>query len=655
MDISLPQLRKHALHLVSASKPRLASLTAVAIAATLLAGCPGKQATPPKSGLGFGALPTADASGAKPDRFLIPGADADKDGVTDDRERAMHSQPDDPDSDKDGFADGFEDRFADFGFRITEADTDGDADGLTDAYEKSIGSNPGSVDTDGDRYSDIDEDLNRRYGFDPVVKTVDSDFDGLSDALEAQLKSLPDNPDSNGDGIGDFDAYAADQPPNGPPLKGGLGELIGITYSDAMGAALLAMRKGSAFPPALGSQLPYPDITARITAGAIGPSAALMQRSLYNPHNSPGLYPTYAEIERELYKIADTYDGNPGPLLVRLFYWTGQTQDTCARRKPQGGRRIYALKVSANPDQNDPEPEIALLGVHHARELIAGTHTLTLLHTLTDGYANDPVIRKLVDKREVWVIPVVNPNGYDRAVSNNLEWRKNARLEKGQEKDECGIDVNRNYGFDHVSNFPASQRKNLPDVGNTGVDTVTGNLRIDSETYPGPTGFSEVETQAVRGLAHSQFLTRKKREVDGLVCALSWHSFGGVVGHPMGHAPIAPGTGLAPGHAAQFNNLTQTMASASAYTNVKDGFPSLTTVDNCSYPGYAVYGDANDWMYKDKGTFSVLIESYSVAERGGCPVGTLPQKFYPQDAATRDAVAKHNVQAALAMLERCPP
>ncbi|GGD56105.1 M14 family metallopeptidase [Pseudoxanthomonas indica] len=659
MDRLLPQLRKHFLHHsfrpAGIATPRLLSLMAVAIAAVLLAGCPGKQATPPKAGTGFGSLPTADASGGKPDRFQTPGADADKDGLTDDREHAMRSKPDDPDTDKDGFVDGFEDRFADFGFRLIEADSDRDGDGLTDAHEKAIGSDPVSVDTDGDGYSDFDEDLNRYYGFDPVVKTVDTDFDGLSDTLEAQLKSAPDNPDSNGDGIGDFDAYTADQPPNGPPLKGGLGELIGITYSAEMGAALQEMRKGGAFPATLANQLPYPDVTARITHSAIRPSAALMQRSLYNPHNSPGLYPTYAELEQELYKIADQYDGNPGPLLVRLFYWSGQTQDTCAGRESKGGRRIYALKVSANPDQNDPEPEIAFLGVHHARELITGTHTLTLLHTLTDGYASDPAIRKLVDKREVWVIPVVNPNGYDRAVSNQVTWRKNTRLEKGQDPGRCGIDINRNYGFAHVSTFPPAQRKTLPNVGNTGVDTATGNLMIDSETYPGMAGFSEVETQAVRGLAHSQFLTRKKREVDGLVCALSWHSFGGVVGHPMGHAPIAPATGITPGQEVPFNHLTQSMASASAYTNVKDGFPSLTSVDNCSYPGYAVYGDANDWMYKDKGTFSVLIESFSVAERGGCPVGTIPQMFYPQNAASRDAVAKNNVQAALAMIERCPP
>jgi murein tripeptide amidase MpaA len=123
------------------------------------------------------------------------------------------------------------------------------------------------------------------------------------------------------------------------------------------------------------------------------------------------------------------------------------------------------MKISANPAANDPEPEVAFLGVHHAREMISGVATMHLLHTLADGYAaNKPQIRKLVDTREVWVIPVVNPNGYDRAAIDNIAWRKNTRWEKGQMKF-CGVDINRNYAFDHVTNFPAAQRAQLPSVG----------------------------------------------------------------------------------------------------------------------------------------------------------------------------------------------
>jgi carboxypeptidase T len=249
------------------------------------------------------------------------------------------------------------------------------------------------------------------------------------------------------------------------------------------------------------------------------------------------------------------------------------------------------MKVSANPSQNDPEPEIAFLGVHHARELITALHSLRLLHTLTDNYATDSNVRNLVDTREVWVIPVVNPNGYERAVGNQVDWRKNTRLAT-QSQIRCGVDLNRNYAFGHVTVFPPAIRATLPDVDRSGVDPSTGNLMPDYESYPGPSSFSEVETQAVRGLAHSQFLTRE--EVDGLVCMLDWHSLGGVVGHPMGHPPQPPTTGLDPPDVGPFGHLTLAMANAAAYVDVKDGFSGLSTVNGCPYQGFHVYGDSID-------------------------------------------------------------
>jgi hypothetical protein len=216
------------------------------------------------------------------------------------RERALRSNPDDPDTDTDAFSDGFEDRLADFGFDLVQPTEDRDRDGLPDNREAELGTNPDAPDSDGDGWGDFDEELNHYFGFDPHTKTLDADFDGLGDGLEQRLGSSPEQVDINGDGINDFMAYSADKSPVGPPLNKGLGELIGIPYSPAMGRALESIREGGAFPPDLARELPYPDVTAPVLGQNIRPSAALMQRSLYNPHNSPALYPTYAEIEKDL-------------------------------------------------------------------------------------------------------------------------------------------------------------------------------------------------------------------------------------------------------------------------------------------------------------------------------------------------------------------
>ena len=170
--------------------------------------------------------------------------------------------------------------------------------------------------------------------------------------------------------------------------------------------------------------------------------------------------------------------------------------------------------MSANPQQNDPEPEVAYLGVHHGRELITAYQTMRLLHALTDGYGSDNQITKLVDTREVWVIPVVNPNGYERAVGSQIDWRKNTRGSGEAEALRHRPQPQRRFrppehvhpGATDVATRHRPERRQYDDR----------NLDPDSDMFPGPAPFSEVETQAVRGLAHSQFLTRQKHEVDGM-------------------------------------------------------------------------------------------------------------------------------------------
>jgi hypothetical protein len=113
---------------------------------------------------------------------------------------------------------------------------------------------------------------------------------------------------------------------------------------------------------------------------------------------------------------------------------------------------------------------------------------MRFLHTLTDRYASDPGIADLVNSREVWVIPVVNPNGYDRAanVASQIDWRKNTHLVPGQTPGRCGVDVNRNYGFEHIAGFAPAVRKTLPSASLNGVNPTTGSLVPDMDTYPGP-------------------------------------------------------------------------------------------------------------------------------------------------------------------------
>jgi hypothetical protein len=416
-----------------------------------------------------------------------------------------------------------------------------------------------------------------------------------------------------------------------------------------MGDALDSIRKGGSFPESLAGELPYPRVTRPLAAvPTVRPSAALMQRSLFNPHDSPGIYEPYNDIVSKLFAIASEFDGNPGPDIVRIFQWSQRTIEDFERP----GRIIYALKISDNPGVNEQEPEVAFLGMHHARELVTTSITTRLIHDLTKGYAaGDPQIRKRVDNAEIWVIPVVNPNGYERALTAQADWRKNTRRVSAQQT-RLGVDLNRNYGFAHATTLTQAQRAALDwrTRDSNGI-LDNGNFDIDNPQYPGTAPFTEVETQAVRGLAHNHFATEPRDQVDGLICSLSWHTYGGVVGHPLGHKPIPPATDLSGAERTFLGDFTDGIAGAVGfgYKNIKDGFRNLSTSNGDTINGYSVFGDSDDWLFKDKHTWAVLIEAFSPQE------GLVGFNFNPTSAAGRDALTLHNFQGALKLIETCRP
>jgi hypothetical protein len=144
-------------------------------------------------------------------------ADSDDDGLGDAQETNGPTDPTNPDSDGDGLLDGSE--VNEHGTEPTNPDTDGDGlddgsevagdtdptssdsdqDGLSDGEEQSIGSDPTTPDTDKDGLTDGKE---VSVGSDP--KQSDSDNDGLSDAREVnELSTDPINRDTDRDGLSD--------------------------------------------------------------------------------------------------------------------------------------------------------------------------------------------------------------------------------------------------------------------------------------------------------------------------------------------------------------------------------------------------------------------------------------------------------------------
>ncbi|MDZ7376576.1 MAG: M14 family zinc carboxypeptidase, partial [candidate division KSB1 bacterium] len=144
--------------------------------------------------------------------------------------------------------------------------------------------------------------------------------------------------------------------------------------------------------------------------------AFLLSNSLCQNGNpgdpNAGLYHTYSELEAELQDLAKNH-----PAIAQLSS-LGRSHE---------GRELWALNISDQVDNDESEPAIILLGAHHAREWISVEVPLLIARFLIEQYGVDTTVTRLVDQVEIWVVPMVNPDGHQHSVTTDRLWRKNRR------------------------------------------------------------------------------------------------------------------------------------------------------------------------------------------------------------------------------------
>jgi carboxypeptidase T len=283
-----------------------------------------------------------------------------------------------------------------------------------------------------------------------------------------------------------------------------------------------------------------------------------------------GQYHTYAETESMLDSLASEY-----PSLTRI-----DTLGTSIE-----GRLIRAIKISDNPDVDDGEAEVLIMGCHHARELMSVEVPLLLAEYLLDNYGNNQEITGLVDDRQIWIAPMINPDGHVYVQNNHggnwwTWWRKNRR-DNGDGS--YGADPNRNYGY------------------MWGYDNTGSSPDPSSDVYRGTGPFSEPETQAVR-----DFCTEHEFSV-----GLSYHSYSELIIFPWGYSPL-----YTEDHEL-FLTLADTLQKGNGYTR---GNVAMGTI-------YPTNGDTDDWAYgedTEKNRFlCYTVELNSYQEGGFAPPESL--------------------------------
>ncbi len=266
------------------------------------------------------------------------------------------------------------------------------------------------------------------------------------------------------------------------------------------------------------------------------------------PAPDAGLYHTYSEMNSEIHSLAAAY-----PAIAKVTSLGTSIE----------GRDLWAVKISDNVGQDEEEPAIVLMGAHHAREWISVETPFLIAKYLLEKYASNSQIKEYVDNAEIWIVPMVNPDGHQYSVTTDRLWRKNRR-DNGDGS--FGVDLNRNYA------------KEWGGPGSSG-DTF-------SETYRGPSPFSEPESQACR-----DFLQKASPRA-----LISYHSYSQLVLFPWGYTNSpAPDKAL-------LQSLAVTLANKIKAVHGKTYTPQQSSAL------YLASGDTTDWLYWLLGVPAFTIE-----------------------------------------------
>jgi len=86
------------------------------------------------------------------------------------------------------------------------------------------------------------------------------------------------------------------------------------------------------------------------------------------------------------------------------------------------GRGIYMLKISDNVNVNEDEPDIFIIGCHHAREWISVEIPLMYAQYLLENIDTDPDVRKAVEGTQIYILPLLNPDGLEYSIKSYRYW-----------------------------------------------------------------------------------------------------------------------------------------------------------------------------------------------------------------------------------------
>ncbi|XP_069019218.1 carboxypeptidase A1-like [Embiotoca jacksoni] len=227
------------------------------------------------------------------------------------------------------------------------------------------------------------------------------------------------------------------------------------------------------------------------------------------------------------------------------------------------GRPLNVLKFSTGGTNR---PAIWIDTGIHSREWVTQASGTWFAKKIVDDYGRDPALTAILDKMDIFLETVTNPDGFYYTHTKNRMWRKTRKPNRGSS---CtGVDPNRNWD----AGFGGSGASSNP----------------CSETYHGPSAHSESEVRSIVDFVKSH---------GNFKAFISIHSYSQMLLYPYGYTrtPVKDQTEL--------HNLAK-----KAITDLASLYGTYYRYGSIINTIYQASGGTIDWTYNQGIKYSYTFE-----------------------------------------------
>ncbi|XP_068103458.1 carboxypeptidase O [Hyperolius riggenbachi] len=228
-------------------------------------------------------------------------------------------------------------------------------------------------------------------------------------------------------------------------------------------------------------------------------------------------------------------------------------------------KSMYYLKISKR--SRNPKKAVWMDCGIHAREWIAPAFCQWFVKEIVHNHHRDTRIKKILKNLDLYVLPVLNIDGYIYTWTTDRLWRKSR---SSYENGTCyGVDLNRNFNITWCS--------------------YGSSTNCSDNSYCGTSPVSEPETRAV-----VDFVESRKSDI---ICYLTMHSYSQYILTAYGYTRDLPES---------YN--TTIMAAQMAASELKKKYGTVYKVGSFAHLLYEASGTSQDWAYNLGINFSYTIE-----------------------------------------------